>query len=39
MTVIHFMPANRPAAFKAAIAADIAAGKTVLVVKPRVVRL
>lgn len=33
--IVHFMPKNRPAAFKRAIAADIAAGKMVVVVLPR----
>lgn len=33
--VVHFMPAKRPPAFKAAIAADLAAGKMVVVVRTR----
>lgn len=33
--IVHWMPKKRPAMFKRAIAADIAAGKTVVVVLPR----
>lgn len=36
MTVTHFLPAGpRPATFKAVVAADIAAGKTVVIVRTR----
>lgn len=37
--VVHYLPKRIPAAFKAALAADVAAGKDVVIVRPKVVRL